>query len=216
MNSNYKVPKQYSAVENSVTTLIMIHSITQLSHKCFTASDVRDQFKTTITEHNAFQYSPLTPWRARSEAYIFVMLLAKIYRVDLINDANAISLSNLPTNQDFWLASASKIVTKSTLSVLKYSFMCENIKVDDILEYKANAALGISDSDGCIKRATIIGICLGLNKVSKSILLNNGDKLFNLLHLLQQVPTKEIYAGQPLRNPICDWFEILKFYINPT
>ncbi len=76
--------------------------------------------------------------------------------------------------------------------------MCENIKVDDILKYKANAALGRSDSDGCIKHATVIGIWSELDKVSNSILLNNGDKLVNSLHLVWQVSMKDIYTGQPL------------------
>jgi len=94
--------------------------------------------------------------------------------------------------------------------------MCENVAPGDIIKYKTNSSLGDSDNDGCICRATIIGICLELNRVTKTVLLNNGDKLVNSLHMIRRISMRNVYNGKPRWNPVRDWIELSKLYMYPT
>ena len=104
----------------------------------------------------------------------------------------------------------------STPSLLKYSFMCENIEVGDTIQYKSRFPLGQSECDECITEARVAVIRLELDCVTKKVLLNNGDTIINSLHLVQRISMMNIYTGQPLWNPIKDWFELSNFYMFPT
>ena len=199
-----------------MSTLKLIHSIVQLAETRFTATDMKNRFRKAISEHELFKYSPLTPWRMRCEMYIFVMAMARMYRSDRITDSSASAVpKNARVNSNSKEPRISRAATKLP-SVLKYSFMCENIEVGDIVEYKTNASLGGSEENEFIKRATVVAIRLELDQTTKALILNDGEKLVNSLHLVRRVSMKDIHTGEPLWNPIRDWFELSHFYLHPT
>jgi len=153
--------------------------------------------------------------------YTFVLALSKMYTEERVSDST--STSSLSQDaQDPYISNSTttsftaKKETTKIPALLKYSFMCENVAPGDIVEHKTNSSLGDGDNDGCIRRATVIGIRLELDRVTKTVLLNNGDKLVNSLHVIRRISMRNVYNGEPQWNPVRDWMELSKLYMHPT
>ena len=80
------VAAQYSALDNGVTTIKLLHSIMSLRDTVFTANDIKTNFVHSITNHPRFKFCALDQWRIRSESYLLIMTLSRMYTDDRILD----------------------------------------------------------------------------------------------------------------------------------
>ena len=80
------VAAQYSALDNGVTTIKLLHSIMSLRDTVFTAIDIKTNFARSITNHPRFKFCALDQWRIRSESYLLIMTLSRMYTDDRILD----------------------------------------------------------------------------------------------------------------------------------
>ena len=210
------MPQQNNDVDNGVYVLQLIHSAVTIRKSVLTWSDIRDNFRSSITSSNAFKYSPLDIWRIRSELFIFAQRLAKMYQrskrqCGCSKFSIPLSPAQLPaTSHVGKVSSPGRKGSQYALpSHLDYSFLSSIIEVGDVIDYRLRASK-------LIIRATVVAIVLAEDEVTKTLKLNNGDRVIDSLHLVRRVSMRNIHTNEPMWNPIRSWKELSSVYMYPT
>ena len=81
-------------------------------------------------------------------------------------------------------------------------------EVGDVIKYKLVTPDNRNHDTNCIRWATVTGICLELNKVTKTVLLNIGNIVVNSLHMMCRNSIQNIYSGKSMWNPMDKWWEL--------
>ena len=196
------VSRHQSTAENDIVALKSIHALVLLAGSGLTAKQYRD--------HSCFKFSKMSLLRIRTELMVFVKALAKMYASERIVDVSTRPLPRRLCNE----GKATHVSTEIPRE-LKYGFMCENIEKGDTIEWIMRSSLEDPNHHKLIRRATVAAIRFELDK-TKTVILNNGDKITNSLHLVRRVSMKDLETGEALWNPIRDWFELSRFYLHPT
>ena len=138
------------------------------------------------------------------------MTLARMYSQDCIRD-DSMTIGVIHSCS----GDKSKSNTINIPPWLNCSFLSSSIDCGDVVEYKLDTSEGNDDGDQCIRRAMVVAICLELDCRTKSILLNNGDRLVNSLHMVRRVSIQNIYTGEAMWNPGRDWVALPSIHKHP-
>ena len=181
----------------------------------FTKTDALNNFSEAITKR--MKFCALDQWRMRTEAYILIMTLGRMFTEDrIIDDSSTIE----PGNKGHISSTASRNRTEtpavSIPPLLNCAFLTSTIDPDDVIEYRLNSSLGTDDEDTCIRRATVTGIRLELDGMTKTVLLNNGDTLTNSLHMVRRISMRNLYSGEVMWNRIWEWVALSSVHKHVT
>ena len=209
------VPAQYSALDNGVTAIKLLHCIMSLGHTVFTANDVKTNFVHSITNHPRFKFCALDQWRLRSESYLLLMTLSRMYTDDRIIDDSTKPAPSMVCGRSPRTTQATQASTNINVpALLNCSFLSASIDAGDIIDYKIdvdeNAASEI------VRRAIVTEIRLESDQVTHTILLNNGERLVHSLHMIRRVAMRNLFTGESMWNPIREWRELGSFHLHPT
>jgi len=180
----------------------------RLSKVAFTKNDLKMKFASSITDSSIFKFCPLDVWRCRTEAYVLVMNLARMYSTERVLDAS------MSIQSKSFVDDSCPVVRVPGL--LNCTFLSANIDKGDTIEYRVPDIVVKNRENECIRRATVVGIRLELDKITKTVILNNGDKLSDALHLVRRVSMRNIYTGEPMWNPVREWRELRSIHMYPT
>ena len=124
------------------------------------------------------------------------MTLARMYSKDRIrDDSGTISITSQRITQRGSSGSKSNSIIIIVPALTNCLFLLSTIDAGSIIEDK----LHTSQTKVCsslYQRGTVVGICLELDRKTKSGLLNNGDKLLKSLHMVRRISIRNIYTGE--------------------
>ena len=128
-----------------------------------TTRDLASNFQHSITASKLFQFTPLDVWRIRTELFILISSLTKMYENDRIQIC-----CDVPNSAGMSLRLP---------DVLNYSFLWAIIERGDIIEYIPHSNDMNSDKypSHFIQRAVVIGIRAELDGKTHTVVLKNGD-----------------------------------------
>lgn len=168
-----------------------------------TVTDRDRNFQNSITESRQFQITPLDVWRIRSEIFVFVSSLTKMYENDRIQNYCEEPKSTTP-------AKALRLP-----DVLRFDFLWAIIQPGDIIEYVpyCDGAPEDVDHSKFIQRATVTAIRAELDGSTMTVQVNNGDRLVDSLHLVRRVAGRDPIHGNLIWNPLRDWHNLSRFFM---
>lgn len=181
----------------------MIHSIMLIDWTKTSIQDRDNNFKNSITESRQFQITPLDVWRIRSELFVFISSLTKMYENDKIQNCCVGSKLTTP-------AKALRLP-----DVLRFDFLWAIIQPGDIIEYVpfSDGAHADVDNSKFIQRAMVTAIRAELDGSTMTVLVNNGDRLVDSLHLVRRVAGRDPIHGNFIWNPLRDWHNLSRFFM---
>ena len=217
-----QVPQQPSPVDNGVYLVKFISSMLSFTEQDFIVSQSIEEKLYDLSTSDAFKFTPLDIWRMRSEIYLFIHRLTEMYTQkrspshrSTINDTNIEDSMNKET--------MTEEISPVLPALLDYSFLSNIIEIGDTIEYCLRNPISSDIESNLVNRATVIGIRVENVTVSDesapppmSVLLNNGDKIVDALHLVRRISMRNIYTNEPMWNPVRTWRELRSIYMYPT
>ena len=209
------VAAQYSALDNGVTTIKLLHSIMSLRDTVFTANDIKTNFVHSITNHPRFKFCALDQWRIRSESYLLIMTLSRMYTDDRILDDSTKPTPGVVCDHSPRATQETQASTNINVpALLNCSFLSASIDAGDIIDYKIDVdKIAVSE---IVRRAVVTEIRLESDQLTHTIMLNNGDRLVHSLHMIRRVAMRNLLTGESMWNPIREWRELGSFHLHPT
>ena len=67
-----------------------------------------------------------------------------------------------------------------------------------------------------VKRVSVVAIRLEENGLTKTVLLNNGDRIIQSLHQVRRVSMRSLTTNAPMWNPIPLWKDLSSMYLFPS
>ena len=161
-------------------------------------------FQHSITASKLFRFTPLDVWRIRTELFILISSLTKMFENDRIQVC-----CDVPNSAG---------VSLRLPDVLNYSFLWAIIERGDIIEYIPQSTDMNSDKypSHFIQRAVVIGIRAELDGKTHTVILNNGDTLIHSLHMVRRVAGMDPFTKEPIWNPLREWKNLSEFHMTPT
>ena len=223
------VPQQPSSIDNGVYIVKYMASMLLTREHIFSRSLETEELLMYIITGDAFKFTPLDIWRMRSEIYLFIERLSQMYSHRQINsqasiedsDANAAMNAESTESNDINGESCSTALP----ALLDYSFLSNIIEVGDVVDYRLREPVSTSSDSNLAKRASVVAIRLVNDNLNTSdefapppmtVLLNNGDRIVDALHLVRRVSMRNIYTNEPMWNPVRVWRELRSMYMYPT
>ena len=78
-----------------------IHSVLTLRNRTFSISNTEDNFLLAITNSPEFKFSPLDVWQLRTELFIFIKRLSKIWvPLDIVDNGSIMYSDSNETKTD--------------------------------------------------------------------------------------------------------------------
>lgn len=197
------VPLSHNDEDNVIHGLKLIHSMMILDWTTSAKPDFTFSFRRLISDSEVFQFTPLDVWRIRTELFIFISSLTKMYENDRIENCCE--------------ESPSPGVSLRLPDVLNYSFLWAIVVPGDIIEYVPYSDENEEmNSSQFIQRATVTGIRAEMDGTSNTLLLNNGDRLIKSLHKVRRVAGRDLITQTPIYNPLRRWVFLDELLLTPT
>ena len=192
--------------------LKMTHAAILLHADCITHKDIRDNFLQHITHSLAYKFSPLDIYRLRTELFIFVSRLSKLYNTRIKSGDHDRPLRNIQFNTN------SDCITshQSLPPELDHVLLSGTLEKGDLIDYTLQISIGTGTEQDLVRRATVTGIRLELDETTKTVLLNNGDRIVGSLHKVRRVSMRNLYTEEAMWNPIRVWKSLSDMHLHPT
>ena len=220
------MPNATVMADNGVYVLRFVHAIISLRDTVFTTNDLVESCHSALTTTDSFLFNPLDIWRIRSELFVFVQRLTVMFKVDKISEYSPDIITDTQyqstvKSPQLPLApidgSCTDPDTQFTVPrLLDFDFLTGLIEVGDMIEYRPRESLLNVDPENFTLRATVIGIRLEADGMTKSLQLNTGDFIVDPLHLVRRVSMRNMQTNQPMYNPIRAWRELSSIMLHPT
>ena len=174
--------------------LKMTHAAILLHADRITHNDIRDNFLQRITHSPAYKFSPLDVCRLRTELFIFVSRLSKLYNTRIKSGDHDRPLRNIQFNTN------SDCITshQSLPPELDHVLLSGTLEKGDLIDYTLQISIGTGTEQDLVRRATVTGIRLELDGTTKTVLLNNGDRVVGSLHKVRRVSMRNLYTEEAM------------------